>query len=163
MTGWQVYTSRSKALKTQIPDGQVFAHFVAGGDWNILDRSAQALTIASASVSRMVFVVAVRRSALCNTSCASSLNSSAGAWQGRMPILPQYVLAPQVRRSSNHHPSMSTRSPRQSITPICRSDLAFDLPLMKEREVEMRVTIYLPQIESSSKSRPLVVSLPAPV
>jgi hypothetical protein len=94
-----VYTSRSKALKTQTPDGQVFAHFVAGGDWNVLDRSAEALTIASASVSRTVFVVAVRRSALFNTSCASSLNSSAGAWQGRMAILPHYVLAPQVRRS----------------------------------------------------------------
>ncbi len=32
-----------KALKTQIPDRQVFAHFVGGGGWNVLDRSAQAL------------------------------------------------------------------------------------------------------------------------
>jgi chromosome partitioning protein len=32
-----------KALKTQIPDRQVFAHFVGGGGWNVLDRSAQGL------------------------------------------------------------------------------------------------------------------------
>ena len=32
-----------KALKTQIPDRQVFAHFVGGGGWDVLDRSAQAL------------------------------------------------------------------------------------------------------------------------
>lgn len=32
-----------KAVKTQIPDRQVFAHFVGGGGWNVLDRSAQAL------------------------------------------------------------------------------------------------------------------------
>ena len=32
-----------KALKTQIPDRQVFAHFVGGGGWNVLDRAAQAL------------------------------------------------------------------------------------------------------------------------
>ncbi len=31
------------ALKTQIPDRQTFAHFVGGGGWNVLDRSAQAL------------------------------------------------------------------------------------------------------------------------
>ena len=32
-----------QALRTQIPDRQVFAHFVGGGGWNVLDRSAQAL------------------------------------------------------------------------------------------------------------------------
>ena len=32
-----------RALKTQIPDRQVFAHFVGGGGWNVLDRGAQAL------------------------------------------------------------------------------------------------------------------------
>jgi len=32
-----------KVLKTQIPDRQVFAHFVGGGGWDVLDRSAQAL------------------------------------------------------------------------------------------------------------------------
>ena len=32
-----------KALKTQIPDRQVFAHFVGGGGWDVLDRSAQAI------------------------------------------------------------------------------------------------------------------------
>jgi chromosome partitioning protein len=32
-----------RALKTQIPDRQVFAHFVGGGGWNVLDRSAQSL------------------------------------------------------------------------------------------------------------------------
>jgi chromosome partitioning protein len=32
-----------RALKTQIPDRQVFAHFVGGGGWNVLDRAAQVL------------------------------------------------------------------------------------------------------------------------
>lgn len=32
-----------QALRTQIPDRQAFAHFVGGGGWNVLDRSAQAL------------------------------------------------------------------------------------------------------------------------
>lgn len=32
-----------KALKTQLPDRQGFAHFVGGGGWNVLDRTAQAL------------------------------------------------------------------------------------------------------------------------
>src|ERR1035437_1192982 len=30
-----------KALQTHIPDRQVFAHFVGGGGWNVLDRAAQ--------------------------------------------------------------------------------------------------------------------------
>jgi cellulose biosynthesis protein BcsQ len=32
-----------RALRTQIPDRQVFAHFVGGGGWSVLDRTAQAL------------------------------------------------------------------------------------------------------------------------
>jgi cellulose biosynthesis protein BcsQ len=32
-----------KALQTQIPDRQVFAHFVGGGGWNVLDRAAQVI------------------------------------------------------------------------------------------------------------------------
>jgi chromosome partitioning protein len=32
-----------KALQTQIPDRQGFAHFVGGGGWNVLDRAAQGL------------------------------------------------------------------------------------------------------------------------
>jgi hypothetical protein len=32
-----------RALQTQIPDRQVFAHFVGGGGWNVLDRAAQVL------------------------------------------------------------------------------------------------------------------------
>lgn len=32
-----------KALKTQVPDRQAFAHFVGGGGWAVLDRAAQAL------------------------------------------------------------------------------------------------------------------------
>ena len=32
-----------KALKTQITDRQVFAHFVGGGGWSVLDRAAQGL------------------------------------------------------------------------------------------------------------------------
>jgi chromosome partitioning protein len=32
-----------RALKTQIPDRQVFAHFVGGGGWDVLDRTAQSL------------------------------------------------------------------------------------------------------------------------
>jgi chromosome partitioning protein len=32
-----------KALNTQIPDRQGYAHFVGGGGWNVLDRAAQAL------------------------------------------------------------------------------------------------------------------------
>jgi cellulose biosynthesis protein BcsQ len=32
-----------RALRTQIPDRQVFAHFVGGGGWSVLDRAAQAL------------------------------------------------------------------------------------------------------------------------
>jgi chromosome partitioning protein len=38
-----VSTLRIKALQTQVPDRQVFAHFVGGGGWNVLDRNAQAL------------------------------------------------------------------------------------------------------------------------
>ena len=38
-----VSTLKIKALKTQVPDRQVFAHFVGGGGWNVLDRAAQAL------------------------------------------------------------------------------------------------------------------------
>jgi chromosome partitioning protein len=30
-----------KALQTHLPDRQVFAHFVGGGGWNVLDRAAQ--------------------------------------------------------------------------------------------------------------------------
>jgi chromosome partitioning protein len=32
-----------KALQTHIPDRQVFAHFVGGGGWNVLDRAAQVI------------------------------------------------------------------------------------------------------------------------
>jgi chromosome partitioning protein len=32
-----------RALQTQIPDRQVFAHFVGGGGWNVLDRAAQVI------------------------------------------------------------------------------------------------------------------------
>lgn len=38
-----IETLHVQALKTRIPDRQVFAHFVGGGGWNVLDRSAQAL------------------------------------------------------------------------------------------------------------------------
>jgi chromosome partitioning protein len=41
--GDSITALKIKALKTQIPDRQVFAHFVGGGGWNVLDRSAQAL------------------------------------------------------------------------------------------------------------------------
>lgn len=38
-----VSTLKVRALQTRLPDRQVFAHFVGGGGWNVLDRSAQAL------------------------------------------------------------------------------------------------------------------------
>jgi MinD-like ATPase involved in chromosome partitioning or flagellar assembly len=38
-----IETLHIQALKTRIPDRQVFAHFVGGGGWNVLDRSAQSL------------------------------------------------------------------------------------------------------------------------
>jgi chromosome partitioning protein len=38
-----VATLKIKALKTQIPDRQGFAHFVGGGGWTVLDRAAQVL------------------------------------------------------------------------------------------------------------------------
>ena len=38
-----ISTLRIEALHSQIPDRQVFAHFVGGGGWDVLDRSAQIL------------------------------------------------------------------------------------------------------------------------
>lgn len=40
---YSVAALKIKALKTQIPDRLVLAHFVGGGGWDVLDRSAQAL------------------------------------------------------------------------------------------------------------------------